>query len=125
MKPLTHCPYCKAPLIKKTIPEEFNPFKYENCNKRCTVDYFQYYTQSYDEPELYYITFYTPKDLFHIYTYFKPSFSIKAGTTNIYSNAITEKHGTSLPVFTFQDFKYDLNNLEKLEEKLNIWMLFS
>ncbi len=125
MKPLTHCPHCQALLVKKTIPEHLNPMKYENCSKRCVVDYFQYYKYSYDEPEIDYVQFNSSDNRFSIYLYFSTS-AWYPNTAHIYSNATTKKYGTSMPILKLplDKYKLDVSKLEELEEKISTLSLF-
>lgn len=123
MKPLTHCPHCKSILIKKTIPEDKNPMKYENCSERCVIDYFQHYDQSYEEPELQYISAYTPDRKFSFYYYTK-HYAYPPNLVHVYSQVEMEKHGRAMPLITLKDFIIDFDNLEKLQEKLAIYALF-
>jgi len=124
MKPLTHCPHCKAPLVKKTIPEHLNPLKYENCSARCVVDYFQYYKTSYDDPELEYITFNTPDDKFSVYQYFDNW--IHKNQSLVYANETTRKYGSSMPILWLPLDKYplDVTKMDELYEKISTLSLF-
>ena len=124
MKPLTRCPGCDAPLIKKTIPEQFNRLKYENCSKRCTVDYFQYYKVSYDEPEVDYVSLQTPDDRFGIYIYY--DHDMYKNLVHVYSNATTEKYGISSPILKLSLEKYplDLTNIKSISDKISTLALF-
>lgn len=124
MKPLTHCPHCKALLVKKTIPEEFNPMKYENCSKRCVVDYFQYYAESYEDPEIQYASFDTPDGKFGLY-YYTNHGAYPPKIAHVHSNTELHKNGVASPILTLKDFTIDFDNLEKLQEKLAIYALFS
>lgn len=124
MKPLTHCPHCHCILVKKDIPEEFNNMKYENCRDRCVVDYFQHYDQSYDEPELQYVTFNTPDGKFSLYYYTKHhAYSINL--VHVYSEVALDKNGWAFPFIVLKDFHIDFDNLHKLQEKLSIYAVFS
>lgn len=124
MKPLTRCPNCDAPLVKKTIPEHLNPLKYENCSARCTVDYFQYYKGSYDEPEVDYIHFNTPNNKFGIYMYFDSC--MYKNLAHVYSNATTRKYGYSSPILTLplDTYKLDVTKMAALYEKISTLSLF-
>jgi hypothetical protein len=124
VKPLTHCPHCQAVLVKKTIPEHLNRMKYENCSERCVVDYFQYFKQSYDELEVDYITYNTPDDKFHIYTYF--NHGMYQYFSHIYANETTKKYGKSSPILTLPWDKYplDVTNLKAVNEKISTLSLF-
>lgn len=124
MKPLTHCPHCQAPLIKKTIPEHLNRLKYENCSVRCDVDYFQYYKNSYDELELEYISFNTPDVRFHVYMYFDNYWT--ANMIYVYSNAATKKNGSSMPILKLplDTYKLDVTKLDALQEKISTLSIF-
>lgn len=124
MKPLTHCPYCKSPLIKKTIPEELNPTKYENCSERCIVDYFQYYQTSYEDKEIQYASFATPDGKFHVY-YYTDHWAYPINTLHVHSEAELEKYGISSPCLILDNFTVDFDELEKLQQKLSIYMTFS
>lgn len=123
MKPLTHCPHCKSILVKKTIPEKYNNAKYENCSKRCEIDYFQYYDKSYEELEPQYISFYTPDKKFSLYYYTKHN-NYLSNLVNVYSQAELHKHGKALPFITLKDFIIDFDNLENLQKKLSIYAVF-
>ena len=124
MKPLTHCPWCQAPLIKKTIPEEFNRMKYENCSKRCAVDYFQYYKSSYEESAVDYITYNTPDDRFSIYTYF--DHGMYKYLSHIYANETTRKYGRSSPILKLPLDKYplDVTDIKAVHQKISTLSLF-
>lgn len=126
MKPLTHCPYCSEPLIKKTIPEHLNPLKYEYCSKRCEVDYFQYYANSYEDTELQYISMDTPDNKFNYYYYLDRA-PYPAKTIYAYSTLELKKNGTAMPFIKLYDFDLtmDRESLEKFQEKLSIYILFS
>ena len=127
MKPLKNCPWCQAPIIKKTIPEELNCLKYDNCSARCKVDYFQYYKSSYEE-DVEYIAFNTSNEKYHLYSYFDaPSWSGVSykDMTHIHITADLKKNGTSMPLLRIKNFQIDLSNLEKLEEKISLYVLFS
>jgi hypothetical protein len=124
MKPLTHCPGCQSELIKKTIPEELNHTKYENCSKRCTVDYFQYYDKSYEDSEIQYASFRTPDDKFSLY-YYTNHGAYPSKTVHIYSQQELHVRGRAMPIIRLKDFTIDFDNLEKLQEKLGIYALFA
>jgi hypothetical protein len=124
MKPLTHCPHCQSPLVKKTIPEEFNNSKYENCSKRCVVDYFQYYRDSYEEQELQYISAYTPDKKFSFY-YYTNCRLYPHNLVHVYSQAEMDKHGVAMPLITLKDFTIDFDNLERFQQKLAIYAVFA
>jgi hypothetical protein len=123
MIPLTHCPHCQSLLVKKTIPEHLNPTKYENCSKRCVVDYFQYYNKSYEETELEYVSLYTPDHKFSMYYYTKHHM-YPANLVHVYSQAEIKKHGRAMPLITLKDFQIDFNNLEDLQDKLSLYATF-
>ena len=99
--------------------------KYENCSERCVVDYFQYYKKSYDEPELEYITYNTPDDKFHIYTYFGDHWMYK-NLSHIYANETTRKHGSSMPILKLPLDKYplDVTDIEAVHKKIATLALF-
>src|SRR5271157_4105713 len=116
MKPLTNCPYCDAPLVKKPIPEHLNHTKYKNCSKRCVVDYFQYYTGSYEDEELEYISVNTPDDEFSFYYYINYG-AHPPKTILAYSNLELKKHGLAMPFVYLYDFTLDVSRegLEKFQ----------
>ena len=124
MKPLIYCPHCQAPLIKKTIPEEFNPMKYENCSARCVVDYFQFYRDSYDELEVAYITYNTPNKKYSVYTYF--NHDMYQYLSHVYANILTKTYGHSMPILRLPLDKYplDVNDLQKIQDKISTLALF-
>lgn len=117
MKPLTHCISCKSVLVRKTIPEHLNNSKYENCSSRCLVDYFQYYENSYDQ-EIAYISFNTPKNKFYVYVYFDHWSYLNIA--HIYSQLEMNLNGVASPILKLHKNLIDLNDLDKLEEKLSI-----
>jgi hypothetical protein len=123
MTPLTHCPHCQSPLQKKTIPDQLNHLKYENCSKRCAIDYFQYYDKSYLEPELQYVSIYTPDRKFHLYYYTK-HYMYPVNLVHVYSQAEMKKHGRAMPLITLQDFHIDFNNLTDFQNKLSLYATF-
>lgn len=98
--------------------------KYENCSERCVVDYFQHYKRSYDETEVEYITYNTPDDRFHIYTYFNHGM-IKY-FSYIYANETTRKYGQSSPILKLPWDKYplDVTNIKTVHEKISTLSLF-
>lgn len=124
MKPLTRCPHCEAPLIKKTIPEEFNLMKYENCKARCVVDYFQYYKLSYNEIEVDYITYNTPNKKYNVYTYF--NHWMYKYLSHVYANVLTETYGISSPILKlpYDTHPLDVSDLEKIQDKISTLALF-
>lgn len=122
MKPLTHCPWCTAPLIKKTIPEHLNHTKYENCSVRCNVDYFQYYRNSYEEEHVEYITFNTPRKRFNLYIYF--DHYLYKNIVHVYSEAELKKYGVASPMLVLDSSTIDIYKLDKLEEKISTLALF-
>lgn len=126
MKPLTNCPYCDAPLVKKTIPEHLNPTTYQNCSKRCVVDYFQYYTDSYEDEELQYVSMNTPDNKFNFY-YYTNHGAYPRNTIHAYSNLELKKHGRAMPFVELHNFDLHVNKegLEKFQEKLSTYMIFS
>lgn len=119
--PLTYCPGCGAPLIKKTIPEHLNSMKYENCSARCNIDYFQYYRNSYDE-EVEYITFNTPSGKFNLYVYY--NHYIYSNIVHVYSDAELKKNGIASPILVLDSSMINVYELDKLEEKLSTLSLF-
>jgi hypothetical protein len=122
MKPLTHCPGCGTHLIKKTIPEHLNHMIYENCEARCPIDYFQYYRSSYDDKNVEYITFNTPRDKFNLYVYF--DHYLYKNIVHVYSNAELKKHGMASPMLVINSSMIDVYKLDNLEEKLSTLALF-
>lgn len=126
MKPLTTCPGCQAPLIRKTIPEHLNCLKYENCSERCVVDYFQYYDKSYDEPELKYIHYNTPDNVFSVISHFDNDFYSFKNVSYIYSNATTKKYGFSSPILTLPMDKYplDVTDIKAVHQKISVLSTF-
>lgn len=124
MKPLLYCPGCNSSLIKKTIPEELNPFKYENCPIRCVVDYFQYYKKSYEETEVDYINFNTLDNKFHVYIYF--DHYMYKNLIHVYSNATLRKYGIASVMLKLPLDKYplDVSNLQSVNEKIATLALF-
>lgn len=98
--------------------------KYENCSVRCIVDYFQHYKSSYEETELDYISYYTPDDKFHIYTYF--NHDMYKYLSHIYANETTRKYGRSSPILRLPMDKYplDVTNLKAVHEKISTLSLF-
>jgi hypothetical protein len=88
------------------------------------VDYFQYYKESYDEPELAYINFNTPNEKFHVYMYFD-MFGHK-NLAHIYSNATTKKYGKSSPILelSLDKYKLDVTKMAELYEKISTLSLF-
>jgi endogenous inhibitor of DNA gyrase (YacG/DUF329 family) len=124
MKKLTHCPHCQSPLKQKDIPEHLNPLKYEYCSTRCDVDYFQYFDKSYDE-DVAYVSLYTPDKKFYMNWYVGDHYGYPAKLLHVYSKAEMQKYGKASPCLTLKDFELELDNLEKMQEKFGIYVLFS
>lgn len=99
--------------------------KYEHCSKRCIVDYFQYYRNSYEETELENVNFNSSDDRFSIHLYFENS-AWYPDTALIYANATTKKYGKSSPILwlPLATYKLDVHNLPALEEKISTLSLF-
>lgn len=123
MKRLTHCPHCQAKMKENDLPPELNNLKYEQCAERCVVDYAQHYEHSYQEQEPWYICFNTPKDQFLVYIYSKRHKN--ANLTHVYSVIEMERKGSGMPLLTLENLEYDLDKLDVLEEKLEIYSLVS
>lgn len=123
MKPLTHCPHCASVLIKKDIPEHLNSGKYTHCQTRCTVNYFQYFAQSYEDENLQYISLKTPQDKFNMYVYFNDC--VYKNIAHIYSMAELKNRGTAFPILTLPADQIDLSKLDRLEERLSTLVLFT
>lgn len=97
--------------------------KYENCSKRCVIDYFQYYEKSYEDVELQYISCYTPERKFHFY-YYTNHFMYPKNLVHIYSQEEMKRNGIASPLITLKNFHIDFNNIKDFEEKLSIWSVF-
>lgn len=116
----------RLPLIEKNIPEHLNHTKYKHCNQRCVVDYFQYYATSYEDEELQYVSMDTPDDKFNFH-YYTNHGAYPKNTLLAYSNLELKKNGRAMPFVTLKNFQLDVSKegLEKFQEKLSIYMLFS
>ena len=104
--------------------------KYENCSKRCVVDYFQYYKQSYDEVEIDYISFNVPNQKFGVYIYFDHPIRLDDGVhTNIalvYSQDTLKKYGRAMPILRLplREYPLDVTKMDQLYEKISTLSLF-
>lgn len=119
MKPLKHCPHCHAEL--EILDRNISLFE-TICQDRCKVSYHQHLKYGFGDEEIWYFSFYTPNNLFNVYSYYQDH--LWPFTTHVYSVAIMNKKGTSRPILALKNFTMDLNNLTKLEEKFSTYALF-
>lgn len=118
MKPLTHCPYCKAAIQRPTLQGRLYQ---ELCAGRCKNLYAQYYNESFDEPEIAYCSFYTKH--FSANVHFKDR--LFPYVTNIYSLQELHKNGVASPILRIPTSRINIYDLDALDKKLSSLVYFA
>jgi hypothetical protein len=119
MKKFKKCPVCDCDaFIRRTYSSSW--FE-EHCDN-CDAQFSQHFSDSFDDEDIHYTTFYT-KD-FYYYVYYKESFSTKSGTTNIYNRIFPRGESVQSPMLTYKKFDINYKELDKLNEKFKTLALF-
>lgn len=122
MKPLKQCPVCQSKLKRRN----YNKAWWEESCEDSSSHYHQYYNLSFEDEELKYINFYTKT--FFVYTYFSgvyPTVENYIGLSMVYYRIFPRGQSTQQPCLKIRDLEIDLNNLDKLEQKLKTLLTFS
>lgn len=118
MKPLDHCPYCKATIYRP--PLQGRLFQ-EYCSKRCKNFYAQYYNDKFDEPEIAYCSFYTEHFILNVH--FKDR--LFPYVTNVCSLQELHKNGVASPILKIPTDRINIYDLDALDKKLSSLAYFA